>query len=158
MFTSTPFHPREDDSEAGAIPGNVLGSNVPVRQSISRGRKSYAFPLQQVFEETRSMLAFDGSRSYLQEPSEFEATLVRNRRTTFGASGMTYGDYIEALQQLHAQFGVTIDSMTDRSQIFEVIDAWINDIEMAGEYPKSNQSDISDSDFRKVRLSFTAIP
>lgn len=73
MFTSTPFLPRDgDESQSGAVGG------FSVRQSMSRGRMSFAYPTQQVFEETRSIL-HDGGRS-VAEPSEFEVTLERNRR------------------------------------------------------------------------------
>lgn len=79
MFTSTPFH-RDEEFSSDAGPSQSL----LVRQSVSRNRQSYAYPLQQAFEEARSFLDGTGVES-IGEPSEFEVTLGRNRRKTMGA-------------------------------------------------------------------------
>lgn len=146
-----------------------------MRQSMSRGRMSFAYPTQQVFEETRSIL-HDGGQS-VAELSEFEMTLQRNRRMSM-MPVRGNEDYIEGketrppqetilelvmyvinvcvifpflvMESLHEQFGVTIQSMTDVSQMFSVIGGWVEVLQIAMQYQKTNQTDISDANYRKV--------
>lgn len=58
------------------------------------------------------------------------------------------------MESLHQQFGITIQSMTDVSQIFSVIGGWIEDLQIAMQYQKTNQTDISDANYRKVIYTF----
>ncbi len=54
------------------------------------------------------------------------------------------------MESLHQRFGVTIQSMTDVSEMFSVIGGWIEDIHTAMQFQKTNQTDISDANYRKV--------
>lgn len=56
------------------------------------------------------------------------------------------------MENLHPHFGIIIQSMTDRSQIFEVVHNWVEEVGLCLLHQKTNQTDISDTHYRKVSL------
>ncbi|ODM91765.1 hypothetical protein Ocin01_14918 [Orchesella cincta] len=104
---------------------------------------------QQVFEDTRSMLASDRRSFYDPEPSMFERTLQLRPKTSL-MQGEEEENFIRAMENLHPRFGWTIKAMTDRSEIFEVISQWMTDLNDALHHQKNSETDLSDINVRKL--------
>ncbi|CAL8079951.1 unnamed protein product [Orchesella dallaii] len=143
MFTSTPY-PQEGGGGAG----------IGIRQSTPRGvgRQSYAFPPQQVFEDTRSMLTSDRRSMFEQEPelSVFENTTQNRSHRRLTLSAFDGDDLIGAMEALHHAFGFTIQRMTDRADIFQIVQEWMEDLELAMQHRKNSETDLSDANVRKL--------